>query len=341
MIPWLGEIAYNFGMLLPAGLDFTIFGLAVTAWLMALVLSRYNLLSLMPIALNRVFAEMRQAVVVVDGQNIVAYFNPAAQTLFNLAASSIGQPLTATTIPNLLLPTVGSSYNELEWPGSPDRIFGVTASAMLNRKMRIVGGLYVFLEVTNAYQMQQELWRRQTELAILEERQSTHGELQLKMSQVLRHITGLANDAIQLLGDQQTATALTNLAELTEIARNAKLDLDYLAEHGSPPEELLPLDFFAALQRYFRLISQIYSLPITFIYPPLPVNELLSPEAQVQLAHILQRLLDIVIEQGEAQNVHIVTVRNNDWLETTMTHSQRQDIPHTLQRRALSVGGEN
>jgi diguanylate cyclase (GGDEF)-like protein len=96
LLPWL---AYGFYILgwSPYGIDTGPFGLILAGPIFALVLFRFRLLDLVPVARDAVFMGMIEGVVVADAHDRIIDFNPAAQRLFpGLAGASIGRPIAET-----------------------------------------------------------------------------------------------------------------------------------------------------------------------------------------------------------------------------------------------------
>lgn len=93
VLPWFVYLVYLVG-LSPHHMDLSPFGLAVAGPLFAWGILRFKLLDLVPIAKESVFAGMRDGAVVVDLQNRLADFNPAAEHIFPiLSRRAVGQPL--------------------------------------------------------------------------------------------------------------------------------------------------------------------------------------------------------------------------------------------------------
>ncbi|MCA9907247.1 MAG: PAS domain-containing protein [Anaerolineae bacterium] len=77
----------------PAFHDLTALTVGFTIFFWAFSLFRYRMLDIMPVAHNAIIAAMGDAMLVVDTQNRIVDYNPAAEDLLGIGRSSIGQPI--------------------------------------------------------------------------------------------------------------------------------------------------------------------------------------------------------------------------------------------------------
>ena len=85
--PVVANIASLTGLIQVKGLDITPLGFVVSGIIYGWVLLRFQLLRLVPIAREALVENMRDAVLVLDAQNQVVDFNPAASRLFGMDAT--------------------------------------------------------------------------------------------------------------------------------------------------------------------------------------------------------------------------------------------------------------
>ncbi len=92
LIPWLAELIYQ---VWSDGwhLDLTPFGLVLSSLLFYWGLTNWRLFNLSPIVRARLFEQLSDGVLVLDQNNRIADFNPAALKLLGLSTESLGQPL--------------------------------------------------------------------------------------------------------------------------------------------------------------------------------------------------------------------------------------------------------
>lgn len=164
VLPWLVYLAYLAG-LSPHHIDLSPFGLAVSGPLFAWGILRYKLLDLVPIAKESVFAGMRDGAVVVDLQNRLADFNPAAERIFPvLSRMSVGQPL-REALAGLealddLLKEGGPPEVEIQVGHDPSRqYYQARMSEVRNRTGKARGRTIVFSETTAQVLLLQKLQR--------------------------------------------------------------------------------------------------------------------------------------------------------------------------------------
>jgi hypothetical protein len=75
---WVANIVYVSGHSPLPNMDITPIAFTIVAGAMAWGFFRYNLLNLLPVARTEVFREIEDAILVFDGENRIADYNPAA-----------------------------------------------------------------------------------------------------------------------------------------------------------------------------------------------------------------------------------------------------------------------
>ncbi len=103
LAPWAGNVIYLAGLAPDPSLDLTPFAYGLTSLLWAVALTRGHMLELVPVARNRVFEMLSDAVLVVDGKGRVLDANAAMATLLSRPLST----LPGLTVAQLGLPTDG------------------------------------------------------------------------------------------------------------------------------------------------------------------------------------------------------------------------------------------
>lgn len=120
LIPWAGLMLTVDGTV-PWGLNLAVLSIAVSTPVFAWGILRLGMLDLVPIARDRVFEGMRDAVLVADHQGRILDYNPAARQVFPmLSARALGRPLDEIELPRVVMegmtaPTDGEV--DLEVPG--------------------------------------------------------------------------------------------------------------------------------------------------------------------------------------------------------------------------------
>jgi diguanylate cyclase (GGDEF)-like protein len=162
IVPWGVYLIYLAG-LSPLHMDLSPFGLAVAGPLFAWGILRFRLLDLVPIAKESVFAGMGDGAIVVDLQNRLADFNPAAEHLFPmLSRRAVGQPLReAMAGPEALdelLKEGGPPEVEIEVGRDESRrYYQARLSEVRTRTGKIRGKTILFTETTSQVLLLQKL----------------------------------------------------------------------------------------------------------------------------------------------------------------------------------------
>ncbi len=232
--------------------------------------------------------------------------------------------------------------HEIEWPGPPARTLSVSGLTLLNWRKQLAGYLIMCRDITEANQIQQELWRRQLALAVMEERQQFSDDLHAKTGQVLERIVSLAHHATRLLEEEHHAAAAATLAQQVEIARGGGANIDEFIRR-LPPASAPPPDFFEALAQYTRHFSQTRTAASSLTHPPEPANNLLSPLAQIQLLRIIQVSLLEMVQTGPGASAQVIISASENEVKTVITKTgtpaDEQALLPLFQLRAESVGG--
>jgi diguanylate cyclase (GGDEF)-like protein/PAS domain S-box-containing protein len=90
---WLNSIIVVADLNPLPGADNTPFSFTVTAVAFAFALGKYRLLDLVPVARDSLVEKMTDGLLVIDAQNRIVDMNPAAQSLLNINAETLGRPV--------------------------------------------------------------------------------------------------------------------------------------------------------------------------------------------------------------------------------------------------------
>ena len=134
IIPWAGLLLYLEGSL-PWGLDMTALSIAASTPVFAWAMFRLGMLDLVPVARDRVFEGMRDAVLVVDYLGRVLDYNPAARGVFPaLSGRILGLPVGETGLPRVLAERMTAPEDgevDIEVPGAAgSRVFRGNVSSV-------------------------------------------------------------------------------------------------------------------------------------------------------------------------------------------------------------------
>jgi diguanylate cyclase (GGDEF)-like protein len=161
-LPWLFFLLYQAG-LTPRGLDATPFALAIAGPIFFWGMFRYRVFDVLPVAKESVFASMLDGAVVLDGQDRIVDFNPAARRIFGeLDRSSAGRPMAEVLagrpeILGLLGPKAREEADLCAGTGEGARHYRVRLSAVLNRWKTPMGKVLIVSDVTERVLMMERL----------------------------------------------------------------------------------------------------------------------------------------------------------------------------------------
>jgi diguanylate cyclase (GGDEF)-like protein/PAS domain S-box-containing protein len=150
------------------GLDTVPFALIISCLIMGWGIMRYQLIGINPIARDVLFMYQMDGVLVVDDQNQLVDFNPAASEILNLPPDAIGQYLptllpeeTRQVFENLAQHQTGL---EIQTNHSGVRFFDITLSPLISKKRHFIGSLIVLHESTERKVAHLDLKRLNNEL---------------------------------------------------------------------------------------------------------------------------------------------------------------------------------
>ncbi|MBP2641542.1 MAG: hypothetical protein H6Q66_2493 [Firmicutes bacterium] len=151
LLPLIGNFIYLAGYS-PWGIDLSPFMIAFSSPLYAWSLFQFRLFDLVPIARDKVFEGIREGVVVLDEQNRIADFNPAAHDILpELSTDSIGKPIDEIVSHAEFMTKILLDIFEFEiktGTGKDDRYFHSRVSPITNRRGILIGKTIVLRDIT-------------------------------------------------------------------------------------------------------------------------------------------------------------------------------------------------
>jgi PAS domain S-box-containing protein len=163
LIPWVSNGIYLAGASPLPQLELTPFAFLVTGVLMAWALFRFRLLTIVPVARDRVIEEIRDGVLVLDEQNHIVDINPAACRLIGRSAGEmIGQPAARIFArwPEVIAryrDTMAAREELVIAEGEILRCFDLHISPLRNRDGRLMGRVVVLYDITERKQAETAL----------------------------------------------------------------------------------------------------------------------------------------------------------------------------------------
>lgn len=162
LAPWVTLIVYLAG-LGPRGLDITPLGFVATGIIYTWGTFRYRMLDLVPIALDNIWEDMKDGMILVDDAGRLLNFNKSANEVFSeFAAPSQGMNI-LTDFHELSDYFNGPALNESEGPvltvshNGRKRSFQVTISPIVDAKKRELGKAVILSDITEREEMKREI----------------------------------------------------------------------------------------------------------------------------------------------------------------------------------------
>ena len=170
LAPLVTNIIYYFDLGPWLDFDFTPVAFALTGVLLAFAIFRYQAVELTPVALDTLFANLRDGVLVVNERGLIVNANPAARLLMALPeALLLGRSIETLPAPwrqpleNVRKGTSPPQEVEL-LDALPARTIEVTVTALLSRNAHWVGSMIALHDVTVHRNLQRSLGQANTEL---------------------------------------------------------------------------------------------------------------------------------------------------------------------------------
>ena len=226
-IPALCNMLYVFRVAPFPDYDLTPIAFLITGIVLAVGILRYQLFSAVPVAYSRVFATMRDGVIVVDRKNSVIDINPAAERITGYTShAAVGRNITELipllkAVTDLPAGEDGERRIELHLPyDSTPHYFDVLLTPMNERGTGSSGYLYLFRDVTERKQAELALSRANRNISLLTS--ITRHDLNNKLMAVRSYIDlirEISTDPTQLEYLDQEEHAVHAMREQIEFTR--------------------------------------------------------------------------------------------------------------------------
>jgi signal transduction histidine kinase len=196
LAPLITNIVYYFDLGPWQDFDFTPIAFAITGVLLAFAIFRYQAVELTPVALDTLFANLRDGVLVVNERGLIVNANPAARLLLALPeAQLLGRAIETLPPPwrqALENARKGSPPQEVELQEAlPERTIEVSFTALHSRNAHWVGSMIALHDVTVYRNLQRSLAQANTEL---EQRVAARmAELATIRDSLAQHVTNLSS----------------------------------------------------------------------------------------------------------------------------------------------------
>jgi PAS domain S-box-containing protein len=280
---------------------------SINCFIFFLVLFRFRLFNLVPVARNSAIEQMRDGMVVLDAKTRIADLNRAAQELIGadrlkVIGCEIGRVLGA--YPDLVQFALGPDSTQREVWLDDFRCYRVHVSQLASRRGFGLGKLIMFYDVSEEKRAQKQLQDHQRKLAILEEREWLARELHDGVSQTLAGAHLQVKTASELLGRGQVTEAKASLDRLAEGVREEKARVgDYLFGVKAWPAKA---QFFNGLRQYVATYSQNTRIRTELVIPPEIEKQCLGEAVETQLQRIIQEALTNIRKHANARSARVL-----------------------------------
>jgi PAS domain S-box-containing protein len=180
LAPWVGNALYLSGSSPFPHLDLTPFAFTLTGLAIAWGLFRFRLLDIVPVARDAVVESMADAVIVMDVQDRIVDFNPAARRIIGHTPSEAvgqpagtvlsGRPKGSTDLTELLVERyhdVTEAHSEIVLAeGEAWHTFDLRISPLYDQRRRLTGRLVTLRDITERKQAEEALYKAHDELEI-------------------------------------------------------------------------------------------------------------------------------------------------------------------------------
>ncbi len=284
--------------------------LGFTMLLYFVALYRFRLLRVSPVARDTVIARMPYAMIVLDAEDRLVDFNPAAQNLPELPGRISLQQAAPRVLGKwwerlspLVRPEVISA--DVTVPtGDSEKIFHVTGLPLLQASGWRTGQAFLIEDVTRVRQAEQEHKHAQRAEAMLREREQLARELHDSLGQVLGYASFQVDAAAKLSRGGQGAAAAEQLDRLGGIIREAHADVrEYILNLHTAPSQQQP--FFTVLEQYLKGFTNNYGIQTHLSIGPGLGEQTISPDTRMQVFRIIQEALSHTRKHGHARCVQL------------------------------------
>lgn len=208
--PWIFSIVYSTGYS-PFGIDLHPFAITLTGVFFAWAIFRYQLLDIVPIALENVFRSMRDGVILIDQEKRVIDYNPSAQAILPwLSPEMVGTPFEQTVdiVPELLNLIRDRRITNIQFKtvkGDRTNHFQATISSITVKETRQFGSIILITDISD---------------------QKTTEELLLKSQKVLKELNDTKDKFFSIIA-HDLRNPFNNIIGFSDLLRESLANKEY------------------------------------------------------------------------------------------------------------------
>ncbi|HEX9116491.1 MAG TPA: histidine kinase N-terminal 7TM domain-containing protein [Anaerolineae bacterium] len=287
-----------------------VLGVTVAVAAFALALFRYRILPPVTEARGLVIEQMRDGMLVLDGDQIIVDLNPAAGQILGLAPGQVNGRRLIDVFPGApdlaaALATPGHLSYKLELGrGASARAYDLHISPLHDGSGAALGQLVLFREITAEKRVQPQLIEQQRITATLHERERLARELHDSAGQILGYVSMQAQAIAKLIRDGESERAATLTIRLAEVAQAAHHDIreSILGLKIGPADAW---SFPTALRQTLEAFSRNYGIEAELSAPGGLSDQDFSQSAGVQVLRVIQEALSNARRHGQARHVRV------------------------------------
>ncbi len=292
-----------------APLDPLILIMNVSGLFYLLAISRFGMLSVVPLARDSVIERMADGLLVLDPEDRVLDMNPAVcRALGLLPGKSVGRPIwqALAAYPQLtrLIQQQTDAESEITLDDPAPRCLRVNIATLTRAHGFKLGRRILFQDVTEQKQARELALEQQRALAALQEREHLARELHDSLGQVFAFMNIRGQTVRRLLARGDIATADGFVADMVTAAQEANTDIR---------ESILGLrvslstqGLYPALSQYIKRYETSYGLRTELVWPDTLGDRAFEPAVEAQLLRILQEALTNARKHANAHQVRVV-----------------------------------
>ena len=282
----------------------------------AYALFHFRVLDPVPLARTVATEQMGDGLLVLDPQGRIVDANPAATRILDRTGAGLrGREAAEALPPEAGVETkdgrlaLGKSEIRLG-EGPSARYYDASLAPLTDRRGEELGHLLLLHDVTGPRHSQEFLLEQQRVVATLQERDRLAREMHDSIGQVLGHISLQAQAARQWTAAGNPGKAAEILDRVADVAQEAHADVreTILSLRTGSTDEWT---FLHALRKYLDLYRSSYGIETALHLPDGLAEDVLRPEAGVQVMRVIQEALNNARRHGGAHRVDVAFERGD------------------------------
>ncbi len=285
----------------------------------AIALFGFRIFNPLPAARATAIRQMREGMVVLDGQWRVASVNPAAAAILSTSEARARGKTLAEILPALAglsaqltaLPATEGSADQAEISlGSEPNIrrYALDLSVLKDFRGLTTGHLLLLRDVTEWRRTQEQIREQQAALAALHEREQIARELHDGLGQVLAYVSMQAQAIARRVQAGDLDAVEVQLRRLADVTQEAHADIrESIVNLRSGRGGQVSL--LETLRQQLALYSEHYGIQGKFSVGPGIEEAMFAPATGVQLLRVIQEALTNARKHGGARSVTVDLAR--------------------------------